>query len=48
MTTTLATISATAHDTALAPLLHEEEQLIADALLSARSENTRVNYASQW
>lgn len=46
MTTTLVPINA--HDDALAPLLHEEEQLIADALLSARSENTRVNYASQW
>ena len=48
MTTTLATINAHAHDDALAPLLHEEEQLIADALQSARSENTRINYASQW
>lgn len=47
MTTTLVPIKAHAHDDAPAPLLHEEEQLIADAILSARSENTRINYASQ-
>lgn len=31
-----------------APLQAEEERLIADALQSARAENTRINYASQW
>lgn len=48
MTTTLVPVSANAHDAALAPLLREEEELIAEALRSSRSENTRVNYASQW
>lgn len=33
---------------ALAPLLAEEERIISDALRSARSANTRVNYAAQW
>ena len=48
MTTALVQASANAPGAALAPLLAEEEQIIADALQSARSENTRVNYASQW